>query len=83
MKWYSAIVCAIGIAFSVALALYPKAGHRTWKPEYAQNAPEVKKWDVRFGDFSVGINGGQLIPASRRAECDPHRMPHGYCSTRS
>jgi hypothetical protein len=34
MKWYSAIVYAIGIAFSVALALFPKtapAQHQTYQ----------------------------------------------------
>jgi hypothetical protein len=52
MKWYSAIVFAIGIAFSVALAIYPKTGHSTWKPEYAQNAPEVNQWykDAQMND---------------------------------
>jgi hypothetical protein len=44
MKWYSATVFAIGIAFSVALALFPKTAPATWKPEYAQNAPEINQW---------------------------------------
>jgi len=44
MKWYGTIVYAIGIAFAAALAIFPKTGHSTWKPEYAQNSPEVNQW---------------------------------------
>jgi hypothetical protein len=32
MKWYSAIVYAIGIAFNVALALFPKTAPAQHQP---------------------------------------------------
>ena len=44
MKWYGTIIYAIGTAFAAALAIFPKTGHSTWKPEYAQNSPEVNQW---------------------------------------
>ena len=54
MKWYSTIVYAIGIAFCAALLIYPKAGHSTWKPEYAQNSPEVNHAEAQWVLRAIG-----------------------------